>query len=370
MSVSGGADAAEATTHRRKVRAVSLFWRIFLPNAAVLVAVTLALAISPAAIPTPWSLGGAAVVIGALGAMLAINLFLMRRALTPLGRLSALMRRVDLLHPGQRIPVYGADAEVVELTEAFNDMLGRLEEERRSSAGHAVAAQEGERRRVSQELHDEVGQSLTAVVLELGQVAKEAPEDARARLLEVQESARSSLEDVRRIARQLRPEALDDLGLVSALTSLSERLADAADLRVVRRLTRDLPPLSPEQELAVYRIAQESLTNVARHASASVVEVILERTEAGLRLRVTDDGRGFDEDARRGAGLRGMSERALLAGGRLTVEARSGRGVQVTLDLPATSDPAVRSPHAASELGDGRPAPPGPIGPPAGSDGR
>jgi two-component system sensor histidine kinase UhpB len=141
-----------------------------------------------------------------------------------------------LLEPGRRVPVYGTETEVAELTLAFNEMLDRLEEERRQSAAHALSAQEGERRRVAQELHDEVGQSLTAVLLQLGRVQRAAPLDLRAELAEARETARESLEEVRQIAQRLRPEALDELGLQSALEALAERVSEQGGLRVVSRL--------------------------------------------------------------------------------------------------------------------------------------
>jgi anti-sigma regulatory factor (Ser/Thr protein kinase) len=117
----------------------------------------------------------------------------------------------------------------------------------------------------------------------------------------------------------LRPEALDGLGLVSALTALSEPLAEQAGVRIERRLARELPPLSREQELVIYRVTQEALTNVVRHAGARRVELSLEAGERAVRLRVADDGRGLTGGAPVAGGIRGMYERALMFGAELTV---------------------------------------------------
>ena len=179
-------------------------------------------------------------------------------------------------------------------------MLERLEAERRDSVGRALAAQEGERLRVAQELHDGVGQTLTGVVLQLGRVARDVPDGAREGVLEAQETARGSLEEVRRIARRLRPEALDDLGLASALLVLGERVAEHSGLDVDVHVQSGLPEFGGDAELVLYRVAQEALTNVARHADARRAEVRLELSGGRPRLEVEDDGKGFPPGGPRG----------------------------------------------------------------------
>ncbi len=161
----------------------------------------------------------------------------------------------------------------------------------------ALRAQEAERLRVAQELHDEVGQSLTAALLQLGRVRKLASPELGEQLGEGIETVRENLEELRRIAGRLRPGALEDLGLPSALSELGDRLRDQAGLRVERRFDRSLPPLSPEQELVVYRVAQEALTNVVRHADATVAELSVEHEPGWLVLSVRDDGRGIGRRA-------------------------------------------------------------------------
>ncbi|MDQ4130807.1 MAG: HAMP domain-containing sensor histidine kinase [Actinomycetota bacterium] len=256
----------------------------------------------------------------------------MRWAFAPLDRLTRFMGRVDPLRPGQRIPAYGHAREVEELTRAFNDMLDRLEDERRESGRRELAAQEGARRQLARELHDEIGQRLTGLLLQLEYVIRRATPETRERLLGMREDTRKALEEVGRVAGRLRPAALDDLGLASALAGLTERLSEQAPFPLGRSLAADLPPLSPETELVVYRIAQESLTNALRHADASRVNLSLRRTPTGVVLTVTDDGRGLN-GATEGPGIAGMRERAILIGADFEVLERRGGGVEVRLEV-------------------------------------
>jgi two-component system, NarL family, sensor histidine kinase UhpB len=133
----------------------------------------------------------------------------------------------------------------------------------------------------------------------------------------------------------LRPEALDDLGLINALIALTSRADRQGGLRIERGLSADLPPLSTEIELVIYRVAQEALTNVLRHARAARCVVTLKRIGGELELNVSDDGIGMPTQLDgETIGIEGMRERALLGGGRLTIASRSGEGTQVTLRLP------------------------------------
>ncbi|MFB8245741.1 sensor histidine kinase [Streptomyces sp. NPDC055952] len=311
---------------------MSLFWRIFALNAVVLGTATGLLLWAPVTVSVPVLLTEAIILLGGLAVMLVANAALLRWGLAPLGRLTGLMTTVDLLRPGQRLSAYGR-GEVAELIRTFNAMLERLEHERAASSGRVLLAQEAERRRIAQELHDEVGQSMTAILLGLKRAADEAPDPLRKDLHEVQEITRESLDEVRRLVRRLRPGVLDDLGLVSALTSLTEDFATHTGLQVTRRFVTDLPPLEPETELVLYRVAQESLTNVARHADARGAVVALHHSEAGVVLAVTDDGCGI-KAPREGAGILGMRERALLIGAALDITPAPRAGTQVKLTVP------------------------------------
>jgi two-component system sensor histidine kinase UhpB len=225
--------------------------------------------------------------------------------------------------------------EMITLSRAFNTMLDRIEAERRDSAHRALAAQEAERLRVARELHDEIGQTLTAVALRAERAAGELPEQAQA-LGEIVDTVHRSLDDLRRIARELRPEALDDLGLVDAMISLCLRMERQGAVRVLRELEGGLPPLSPEVELVIYRVAQEALTNAFRHAEASQVRVALRRAGENVVLIVTDDGRGLPVEMPAHAnGLAGMRERAVLIGAEIEIDSTVGGGVKVRLTVAA-----------------------------------
>jgi two-component system sensor histidine kinase UhpB len=189
----------------------ALFWRMFALNALMFVAATAALAVSPATVSLPVSVKELIVLAVGLVLMLAVNAVLLRTSLRPLNGLSALMKRVDLLRPGERARVVG-NGDVAHLIRGFNEMLDRLEAERGASAAQALAAQEGERQRIAQELHDEIGQSLTAVLLGLKRIIDRAPAELRDELRAVQDITRGSLDEVRQVARRLRPGVLDDLG--------------------------------------------------------------------------------------------------------------------------------------------------------------
>ncbi|WP_411142910.1 HAMP domain-containing sensor histidine kinase [Streptomyces sp. x-80] len=320
------------------MRTVSLFWRIFGLNAVVFGAATALLLWAPITVSVPVVLTEAVVLVGGLVIMLVANAALLRIGLAPLDRLTQRMTTVDLLRPGQRLPVDGHGG-VAELLRTFNEMLDRLEAERATSSARALSAQESERRRIAQELHDEVGQSMTAVLLELKRAADRAPEALRTDLQHAQETTRESLDEVRRIARRLRPGVLDDLGLVSALTALTTDYGTHTGLSVYRRFDPDLPPLEPAAELVLYRVAQESLTNAARHADARRIDLTLRHTAAAVVLDVTDDGSGMGR-AREGAGIRGMRERALLIDADLDIGPGPAGGARVRLTVPLPRDAA------------------------------
>jgi two-component system sensor histidine kinase UhpB len=315
---------------------MSLFWRVFATNAALLVVAAVVLGVSPVTVSWPIALTEAVVLALGLAAMLVANLVLLRPAFEPLERLARRMGDVDLLRPGQRVAMTGR-AEISALVEAFNQMLARLEEERRDSGRRAVAAQEAERRRVASELHDEVGQAMTGVLMLLARLEDAVAPRRRGELEDAQKAVRGSLEEVGRIARELRPELLEHVGLVSALTALSRSFSARAGIQVECEFTPALPELSREVELAVYRIVQESLTNVARHAQATRVWLSME-TGQGPRavVRVVDDGRGIRGRVREGGGMRGMRERAIGVGAELAITQTPAGGVEVCLKLPSS----------------------------------
>lgn len=316
-----------------------LLWRVFAINAGLLLAGTLVLVFSRGRVHASIAVVETVDLAVGLVLMLAANLLLLRRTLAPVDRLVERMRAVDLLRPGQRLAEEGG-VEVVEVVRAFNQMLDRLETERRESSRRVLATQEAERLRIARGLHDEVGQVLTGVLLQLDSLSDADLDSRRRRTEEARQAIRHALEEVRRIAHELRPELLEHLGLVAALTELARRFADQSRLTIEHRFGGDLPRLSAESELAVYRVAQESLTNVARHARASRVELTLEPGAESVVLRITDNGHGMTEPPSPSGtgGLRGMREHAVLVGGALAVKPGPDGGVEIRLEVPAHAD--------------------------------
>jgi two-component system sensor histidine kinase UhpB len=349
MTARGG-NAVGVRGPRVGARYVSLAWRVFAVNATVLVlsGVVAVAVFSPGTVSSPVATKELGIVAVSLLVMLGVNRLLLARELAPVQRVAAAMRRADPLAPGQGVPAPGRPSEASDLAAAFNAMAERLEDERRESTRRALSAQEGERLRIARELHDEVGQQLTALLLRLTSARRLAGPDVEPILEEAHGLARESLDDVRRVARELRPEALDDLGLPSGLAALAERLSRQGGLRVEHQLQPVLPPLTAEEELVLYRVAQEALTNVLRHANCDRADLTLRVTDHALVLDVRDQGRGFDPGAVTANGLLGMRERALLVGARLDVRSRPGHGTLVRLSLPLQSDrDAVANPHPA-----------------------
>ncbi|MFE0154291.1 HAMP domain-containing sensor histidine kinase [Nonomuraea sp. NPDC059007] len=313
--------------------AQALFRRLFVINALVFAAGTLVLALSPATVSSPVLLAEIPVLAIGLALILAANALLVRASLAPLTALTSLMQRVDLLHNRDRLREDG-NGDLASVVTTFNQMLDRLEEERASASAHALAAQEAERGRIARELHDEIGQSLTVALLGLKRTRDRAPAELTAELEHTQEAIRASLDEVRQVARRLRPGVLEDLGLHSALTALATDLSQTGSVHVTRSLA-SVPALAADVELVLYRIAQESLTNVARHAGATTASLTLAVEDGEVVLRVTDDGRGGVRE--HGAGIRGMHERALLIGARLSIHSPPGGGTRITLTVPAAA---------------------------------
>jgi two-component system sensor histidine kinase UhpB len=318
--------------------AMSIFWRVVVVNVAVLAFAALLLIATPIRITPRIAAAEAAIVIAGFVAMAALSFVLLRGVLSPLRRLSAVMAEVDPLDPGRRLAEREARySEIIAVTRAFNAMLDRLEDERRASSRRVLEAQEAERLRIARELHDDIGQTLTATAIEAERAAATTGVDKDAALRRAANTVRASLDDVRRIARELRPEALDDLGLVNALLALCRRVDTQSGVEVRAHIAGDLPQMTPEVELVVYRIAQESLTNVLRHAGARRCEVALRARASVVELTVSDDGVGLPARERldAGTGVTGMRERALLVGGHLSLRQRPSGGTEVVARIPA-----------------------------------
>src|SRR3954464_10966539 len=317
------------TTARMRTR--SLLNQLLAVNAA-LVAATAIVALLVPEDPQGIILLGTAVV-----AALLVNSLMLKRRLVPLEDLLTTLERVDPTTPGLRASAPGsAPSDVQLLTAGFNRMLARLEEERVAGGRAVIRAQEEERARIAQDLHDEVNQALTAILLRLQAAALDVPPGLRSELKEIQTLATQAMEELLTLPRQLRPTALDDHGLVPALASQVADFGERTGIRASFHRHGDMPALSDEEQLVLYRVTQESLSNVVQHSRASNVRVELSSI-GRIVLRVRDDGCGFKPGGRTGRlGVSGMRERALLVGGRLNVFTAPGEGTTIELTMGAS----------------------------------
>jgi two-component system, NarL family, sensor histidine kinase UhpB len=316
---------------------------------AVLVGVTALIAAVVARDRLPDATSGDGLLVLGLTVTSAIllNSLLLRARLEPMSRLIAAMTEVDLARPGMRATTPRRSArELHLLTDAFNRMIVRIEDQRRESGRAVLRAQEQERSRIAQDLHDEVNQALTAILLRLSATIGDAPWGLRSELVETQELVAQAMDELLALARQLRPTALDDHGLVAALASQVSDFGQRTGMQAHFHHHGDVPTLSDEEQLVIFRVTQESLSNIAKHANARGVEVELSFVGRTL-LRVRDNGGGFDDrSARRvggrvrgrpgGLGLSGMRERALLVGGSLDIFTAPGAGTTIELTMGAT----------------------------------
>ncbi|GEM_PF-246895 len=281
-----------------------------------------------------------------------LNVLLLRAALNPLARLQEVARRVqqgDFTVRAQPSPL--ADAEIARLADTLNQILDevqRYDEQMRALSGRVIRAQEDERQRIARELHDDTGQVLTLLLIRLKLLESQPGAEALiSQTEELRGLVSGAIDQVRRLALNLRPPAIDQLGLAPALRSLATTFTAGTGLAVKLEVPREPVRLSPEDTIAVYRIAQEALTNIAKHAAARNVEMTVSVKEQTLDLLVRDDGRGFlpadfkrytDRDrltkSEPGVGLFGMEERARLAGGRLHLQSTPGRGTSVHFTMP------------------------------------
>jgi signal transduction histidine kinase len=290
--------------------------------------------------------GSAVLILGvALAVSLSVNGVLVYIALRPLADLEAAAARVSAGDLQARVPQsILADRDMARVGTTLNTLLDRLTEDRervRRLAAQVISAQDEERARVARELHDSTAQILTAVILQLGAAARESTTPGLdARIATLRELAADALEEVRSMAHTMHPRVLDDLGIVAALEWLARQTGtqEGLDVQVLAdgHVTQIPAPLAS----VLYRVAQEALRNVVRHAGATHTNVVLRSGAEQATLEVDDDGRGFDvrraEERRPGMGLFSMRERVALVNGRLEVTSVPGRGSRVLATVPLT----------------------------------
>jgi len=280
-----------------------------------------------------------------IGLSLLVNVLVLRAAFRPLAMLNRVAQAVQNGDRDARANVEPtSDPEMAQLARALNATLDELADDRnqlRDLATQVISAQEDERRRVSRELHDDTAQILFAQLLQVSALKASADPNVQAVASKLEQSTASALEGVRRLALELRPPALDDLGLSEALGELCQRFRDTTGCETTLEVRGMRGRLSPDVELVLYRVAQEALTNVAKHARASKVWIDLGRTATDVSLSVKDNGRGFDrqrfspsDGVGIGLGLFGMEERAMLLGGTVRVWSAPGSGTEVFAFIP------------------------------------
>jgi two-component system sensor histidine kinase UhpB len=223
-------------------------------------------------------------------------------------------------------------AELTREREAVEQLRARLEGERRAAGAAAIRAQEQEKQRLARDLHDEVNQALTAILLRLEATIQEAPAELREELRDTKRLAAQAMEELLRLARSLRPAVLDDHGLMPALHTQVRDFAEQTGIRATFHPLGAPTRLSPEQQLAIYRVTQEGLSNIAQHACAQRVRVELSFVGKTV-LRISDDGNGYARRSSDRQGTEGMRERALLAGGHLSIWSEEGAGTRVELTI-------------------------------------
>lgn len=284
-------------------------------------------------------------ILAAMGLALSfvVNYVVLRLALKPLDRLQAAVDRVRRGDWEARVePGWVDDERFARLADTFNRMLttiGHATAELHRLSQRIIEAQEDERQRVARELHDQSAQSLTSMLVRLRMLERaEDPAQARAHIQELRDLTARSLEEIRRIALELRPKILEDLGLGEALAWRADELNAGGAVRTTLQIADMDRRLPKDVELALYRVAQEALTNISRHAHAQTAQLRLEHMDGAVRLTVQDDGIGFDVTAPvahpSGLGLSGMRERMALVGGRLAIDSVPGGGTCLTATVP------------------------------------
>lgn len=280
----------------------------------------------------------------------ALNFVVLQIAFRPLVDLTKVMNRVQGGERSVRAPLTGVDPEADQLAGTLNMMLEAIDDANKMRATQIINAQEQERKRIARELHDETSQVLTSLLISLAVLEETTTTpEGRERIAETRALAHQTLRAIRNLSIDLRPSALDDLGLLPALRWYVKEYQQKSSIQVDFQAIGFKDRLSPEMETALYRVVQESLTNIAKHAQAHHVTINLREATDAVYATITDDGRGFDieelqktTDRERGLGLVGMQERALLLNGTLTINSKPNGGTTVHVSIPLhTSHPQL-----------------------------
>jgi two-component system, NarL family, sensor histidine kinase UhpB len=294
---------------------------------------------------------GLVLLFAALGVVLslAVNYWVLKAAFEPLDSLERVATAVrNGKFSARTEPFRFSDPQLARFAETFNQTLDELEHDReqlRELASQVISAQEDERKRIARELHDDTAQVLFAQLLRVTAMKASPNMDLRRTAEDLENFTVEAIEGVRRLALELRPPALDDLGLREALGDLAQRFGEQFGVPVHYTVTGPKDRLSGGVELVLYRVAQEAMTNVAKHAHATHVWLTLTRDADAVTIAIEDDGKGFDPSIRAdrdgrglGLGLFGMEERVSLVGGTLSITNHSPRGMRILATIPLDGD--------------------------------
>jgi two-component system sensor histidine kinase UhpB len=334
---------------RERLLSLPIFYKVLVANSIIVVGGAVAGTVltlhAASGTNNVYALVALFVSLGTLASIL-VNWVVLRAALQPL---SVLERTVDQVRRGnfsvRAQKATFSDPSIDALTDTFNGMLDTIERYRdrlHELSMRVVTAQEEERKRISRELHDGTAQALTAQLLRLKTIEATGKTLDSAVLADLIEMTAIALEEVRHMAHELRPPSLDDLGLYASLEGLADQCAERFGLPVRFHAERGKRRLSPDIELAIYRIVHGALTNVVEHAGATYATVSMKTSEESVEVRIADNGQGFDPTAPnrrsgRGLGIFGMQERASLVGGKLIISSAPNQGTTVRLIVPLSN---------------------------------
>ncbi|GCE12296.1 HAMP domain-containing sensor histidine kinase [Tengunoibacter tsumagoiensis] len=358
-------ESEQSTTFVQRLLKIPLFYRVLIANSGIIfvgatVGTWLATQLSTNTYAPTFLV--IFVTVGWLMSV-ALNFVLLQFAFRPLMDLGKVMSRVQAGERSLRAPLTGIDPQADQLARTFNTMLEGIDEANRQRATQIFNAQEQERIRVARELHDETSQVLTSLLISLAVLEESIPSpEARERIAETRRLAHQTLRAIRNLSIDLRPSALDDLGLLPALRWYIKEYQQKFSIEADFQTSGFKGRLPAEMETALYRIIQEALTNVARHGQAHKVSITMREDLDAIYVRIADDGRGFDAEQlrkmpstgqERGWGLVGMRERASLLDGTLDIDSRLGKGTVIEVRIPLTQQQIAsqhQNQHVSSTL--------------------
>jgi two-component system sensor histidine kinase UhpB len=335
----------------RRLGDVPLLFKVLIANVAIVVIGAVAGTYVTAATIEETNRQTLAFVFAAIGIVASglVNYAVLRAAFQPLEsleRLSDQVREGDLSARARVGPA--SDPSLARLVDTFNSTLDELERDQgqlRHLAIQVIDAQEGERKRIARELHDDTAQVLFAQLLRATALKASRHKEVRVTAEQLESLTVEAIESVRRLAHELRPPALDDLGLREALEALAQRFSDTSQIDIELDLSEFRSRLPAEVELVLYRVAQEALTNIGKHARATRVQIVLRQGRDSIDLSIDDNGIGFDPEAAAirdeqglGLGLFGMEERVSLVGGYLAIRQLVPRGTRVAATIPTAME--------------------------------